>query len=592
MSACRIVAPTYRRVCRDIVIRMALFKTLKRAFGFGDHDLEDEEPEGIDARVTPLRRRGDEDPVADDNDASQAVKSAEGEASVVSDAEAVENAKDPRIVPAAIFETVVKIFNESLPDFIRESVDEKIQREYIYSALDSSMRDYMEQLAVDARRRCDARWEGERNNLMRQLDELRRQSQKNEEDSSDSRKQQLSAERQKRALGERVRDLEKQLEAAHAENEQYILENKSLVNKIRLASVLGGEGMTNVDEEVAAKYAELTEKYEALQAETAIAKEAEKTADENVARLTAENGGLRSENLVHLNEISKLREALEQSRVKDDLGDAMLTDLNAKLAAAMENLRVKLQEVADKEAEIEQLQREKENIKREYANLKITHDATSEQLAEALENLAVVEQLHRQVTALEEARHANEAFLRKQKDEIMQKEELLHNLEIEKREFAEALKKKEEAIRTLEDIADNLRKTIEDNLYEHAQAESALRFEIERLKETRGMVAQEEAVAAVSEPVAEYISAASDFEIVDDSKTTPQPKAKKGKGARKSKLKISAIDDTIEDTDWLIATPPPSKRKKEQADDDKPDFGYKEPARKTAPDNPAQMSLW
>ncbi len=88
-------------------------------------------------------------------------------------------------------------------------------------------------------------------------------------------------------------------------------------------------------------------------------------------------------------------------------------------------------------------------------------------MAEAVENLAVVEQLHRQLSALEESKLANEAFLRKQKDELMQKDELLHVLEIEKRENAELISKKDDTIRALEDIADNLRKTIEDNLYEH-----------------------------------------------------------------------------------------------------------------------------
>ncbi|MDE6527827.1 MAG: hypothetical protein K2L78_02115, partial [Muribaculaceae bacterium] len=41
---------------------MALFRTLKRAFGFDSSDYDDDEPEGIDARVTPLRKRGDENP--------------------------------------------------------------------------------------------------------------------------------------------------------------------------------------------------------------------------------------------------------------------------------------------------------------------------------------------------------------------------------------------------------------------------------------------------------------------------------------------------------------------------------------------------
>ena len=38
---------------------MSFVKTLKRAFGFSDSEMEEEELEGIDARVTPLRDRCD-----------------------------------------------------------------------------------------------------------------------------------------------------------------------------------------------------------------------------------------------------------------------------------------------------------------------------------------------------------------------------------------------------------------------------------------------------------------------------------------------------------------------------------------------------
>lgn len=569
---------------------MALFTTLKRALGFGPSEFEDDESEGIDARVTKLQKR--------DGESFNCATHAEGTISSCDSGKGGEpvgggtsegNNGEEAIVPAAIFETVVKIFNESLPDFIRESVDEKTQRDYIYAALDASMRDYMEHLAVDARLKCDARWENERRNLNVQLDQLRRQSQKCEEDSSDSRKQQLSAERQKRALGERVHDLERQLAAAQAENEQYILENKSLINKIRLTTVLGGADVANADEALVAKISELSAQYEALQAETASVKGTARIAEEKVAHLTAENNDLKAENTAHKKELVSLREALEQSRVKDDLGDAMLTELNTKLAVAVETERSTAQQLADKETEVEHLLREIESVKREYANLKTSHDATAEQLAEAVENLSVVEQLHRQLTSLEESRHANETFLRKQKEEIAQKDRQLHMLEIEKRECAETLRKKEEAMRALEDVADNLRQTIETNLYKHAQAESALRSEIERIKTDRSFT-DSHGCASAAEPAASYgETAASDFEVAD---SPHAGKSKKGKGQRKSKLKISAIDETLEDTDWLISTPPPSKRKKEPEADDKIDFGYKEPARKAAPDNPAQMSLW
>ena len=40
---------------------MSFVKTLKKALGFSDSEMEEEELEGIDARVTPLRSRSEKD---------------------------------------------------------------------------------------------------------------------------------------------------------------------------------------------------------------------------------------------------------------------------------------------------------------------------------------------------------------------------------------------------------------------------------------------------------------------------------------------------------------------------------------------------
>ena len=109
------------------------------------------------------------------------------------------------------------------------------------------------------------------------------------EDSSEAKKQQLSAERQKRALTDKVRELEKQLADISAENEQYILENKSLVNKLRVTQVLGNE-QTETDRGAAAKIAELAAGLENAQKELADRKEAAENEVENL-----KNWGLRGQ---------------------------------------------------------------------------------------------------------------------------------------------------------------------------------------------------------------------------------------------------------------------------------------------------------
>lgn len=70
--------------------------------------------------------------------------------------------------------------------------------------------------------------------MLAEMDKLRKSNRRAEERGEDTRQQHLSAERQKRALTERVRDLEKQLSDITAEREQFELENKTLVNRVRL----------------------------------------------------------------------------------------------------------------------------------------------------------------------------------------------------------------------------------------------------------------------------------------------------------------------------------------------------------------------
>ena len=162
---------------------MSFVKTLKRAFGFSDSEMEEEELEGIDARVTPLRDRCDktasqmreEQPAAQtaektdaDNDKPDGVAAASAGDDTMS--AVVENS----VTPDAIFEPVVRIFNESLPDFLHSSVDEKSQREYLYRALDASMKEYIENLTERAGKDCSQRFENERRSMQMEMDELRK----------------------------------------------------------------------------------------------------------------------------------------------------------------------------------------------------------------------------------------------------------------------------------------------------------------------------------------------------------------------------------------------------------------------------------
>lgn len=551
---------------------MSFFNGLKKAFGFGEDDL-DEEVEGIDARVTPYRRRDEaersqEDAVGASADASVSLSDAARDAAQPHAAESSALEAPAAVSPDVIFEAVVKIFNEALPQFLGESVDEKRQREYLYRALDGSMKSYLEQVAADARRHCGEQFEAERRSLHQEIETLREKARQEENGLEELKKQQLSAERQKRALSEKVHELEKLTATLQAENEQYMLENKSLLNKIRLTSVTASvaEGANDETEALAAKIEELNAlvasqkaQNEALQAELEAQKAAAEVRDAELEAQKAAAEAATSEAVKA--ETDALKEAAEKAD-REAKENMMALDSNRrKLTAVTEQLQTAT-------AEVEHLR---------------------EQLEEANENLRIVEDLNEKMKKLEETHLRYEAEKRTLRDQLLAQKEELAKRDEEKRTYDEVIAMKDNRIRTLEDQAGSLRKTIENNLYEHARTEGVLREEIERLNNRRYQIKEEKQEASAAEPSPADTPAPADAPVAapaEDAAKEAKPKSRRG---RKPKMKISAIDESITDTDWLVASPP--AKKKGEAED-APEFGYHEPEHRPTPEHPAQMSLW
>lgn len=201
---------------------MSFIESLKRAFGFGpDTDPSD-----------PLFADSGTDPVADRN----ALPSQRPDTKTAPPAEIKPVEFDPDM-QNAIFAKVVEVFNGSLPPFIAQSVDTSAQIEFLRKSLDEGIADYLASLSRAARDYCEQQWRARQTDMAAELDAIRLKAQDVERRSNDIREKQLSADRQKRALTERVHDLESQLARLAGEREQYELENRSLLNRLKVANV-------------------------------------------------------------------------------------------------------------------------------------------------------------------------------------------------------------------------------------------------------------------------------------------------------------------------------------------------------------------
>lgn len=338
---------------------MSFFKKLKHALGFGD-DLSDE-----------LMCDTEED----------AVETAPAESS----APAADAAASAPATPAAdeefnpqmrsrIFDHVVAVFNGAMPDFIRNSVDANAQSEYIYKTLDESIKTYFDSYESAVRRRLENQHQQRDRELASEIERMRQESKKIEDDRSAIKERQLSADRQKRALSERVHELEQQVAQLDADREQLELEKKSMLNKLKVAQIQGN------DPELAQRCKDLEKKADELSARnddllqenTRLHEAMDKQSDMH-AISEAMMGDLRqsaAKAREELNQTRKDAEAtateLEQTRAKLQESEALIADMRG----LNEQLTVIMAELDKREARINKLKKEKADLRREVEALR------------------------------------------------------------------------------------------------------------------------------------------------------------------------------------------------------------------------------
>lgn len=528
---------------------MSLFGKFKQALGFSD--TEEDYFDGAEDYQTVSTKK-------------ESVEKAKNVAPTTTS----DNDVDDRL-PHEIFDGVVKLFNESLPDFLKSCVDVEAQRKYIYDSLDAGMKSYLEQVANQAKLKSDGKWKDERAKMQNELAQLKAQSKSMDEQRAEWQKQQLSAERQKRALSERLHDLEKQVATLEAEKEQYDLENKSLLNKLKVSAVVDGD-MAEMRQEIADLQARLkeareTDKSDNMQAliDSANASIEEKNNEiselkEQLSKLAAEskddtndtNATLVESLNAQIEELTsannQLTEAIEQLKAKEAIADAMINELNAKASEAIRSLEEKEKQLMSVENTQTDVDAELVVLKEKLSLANKELEASREELEEARASMAVIDDIQEQLTKFEEIKKKKDA-----KIADLQKDN----------------KKYLSKITELENEAVSLKKTIENNLYQQVESEKKLRQEINELKAKK-----------TNAPIID----------LDNDATVAEIKSNSSK-----RVKISAIDESLDDTDWLVATPPPGTVTRPTPSTTDDDFGYQSPARKQAPpENDAQMSLF
>lgn len=140
-------------------------------------------------------------------------------------------------IPQPLLDKMAELINESIPELVRQSIDKEAEKRNIYNHLLAPFADYIRFIYEKIQTEGSSQWKQDEIRLKGQVKELndyiRELAAKQEEFQS----QYLSAERQKRALGERVHELEMRIVTFEAEKEQSDMEKSALNNKLKVAAV-------------------------------------------------------------------------------------------------------------------------------------------------------------------------------------------------------------------------------------------------------------------------------------------------------------------------------------------------------------------
>lgn len=442
----------------------------------------------------------------------------------------------------AIFEHVVSVFNQALPDFLRKSVDPAAQRQFLYQTLEGDIRAHVDKLAEAAHRNSQRHWAAENQKQVAQLQRLETQSRELEEKRNQLEQKNLSNERQRRALNEKIHGLETNIRGLEANIEQYQLENKGLINKVKVAGVHEKE-----NQELREQIALLT------------------------ARLNGQPGA---------------EAAPQQPSNADDIAalEALAADAEAQRASMADQLAAAQAQTEALKQSVQDMEQATRKLAEELEEARTETTIVQESLQER--NLAV-EALQKQLeternNAKPMEREAMEARMREIEAEMLQIDEVLRKKDAQLADLRHKLSESQEnEARMALSMDDNNRRVVEAEeraavaAEKHARTERKLQSDIDRLSVELDNLRAEAARSARAAGM-----------VVDQRKRQRQERR------QPSESQIpSPIDDILTDTDWVVS-PSALKGNRALASDTARPYGNRRRDRNDSSENDSQLSLF
>ncbi len=395
---------------------MSIFKKTIKALGFSGEDGEmDSHPytaENITNACLRDKTPSDETPV--------------------NQADPTGDASEELQLPDTLLDVLVEMLNRSLPDYALVALDKEAEKKYLFNQLDDSFKKFVAEVNERSRKLVARKWEAKHQALAKEAEEMRVKMKELEEQRNVMQNAQLSAERQKRAVSEKVHELETRIATLEAEKEQFELENKSLVNKLKVSNVH--------QEEVDSAMAEITRLQGELKKQNENATEVDRLQNE-LQQAQAELSQAKEKELEITNKSETVRQELSRQEEKIAQLLEQIQKLENELSEAQQGLKVveevetKLQHFeqikATKDEKIAQLMNSLQNAEAENKQLHTRFEHLVQQQKQQEERMVRVESADKQeLEALKselEKANAMVAALRNQRQELLAQIDELKN---------------------------------------------------------------------------------------------------------------------------------------------------------------------
>ena len=369
---------------------MGLFNGLKRALGLSDDYEEEDDLEGMDSNyrtpyVNPFKK-GD-DTVTD----LSSLAPREEASVVVNEPQPVAEVEEK--LPDGVFDGIITIINGNLPEFVRDCIDIEKERKAVYVAMGPQFRDYVRNLRRSSL--DEARQQGveERTRLTSESPQTELRAEEAVKKANEIKDRLMSEERQRRAIVERSHDLEARIADLEAQHEQDQLQNKGLLNKVKVMQLKADEAQKDAEEITRLSALVNEQRRQLMEANDA---------EVRMAELSTENENLRAD-------IEELKQKADTTAIEDEykskmeVTNALINQLRTAAAQKEQEVVALTEKFRLANEEIENLQNE---LAEAHKDLEIAAEVqeTIEQFEEyKIKKAAEVESLKAQLASLQTA---------------------------------------------------------------------------------------------------------------------------------------------------------------------------------------------